>query len=168
MLLFVIMVFFYGVYWGLVLDVEPSEISAETFIARTERTYPETNWETCPDDIEIRAYNFEEKHIYVSGKGTLIKETQTIEITSGVSMQPFMMPGNKVIVERYTNQELQVGMVIISKPVYNDYFDLSASGYVHRIVKIDGDNIHTLGDNNKRCEVWTSDQIEWIARGVVF
>ena len=163
--LFGIMTFFYGVYWGTIVDLESGEISAETFIERTERVYPEANWEACPEDMEIHAYNFEDKNIYVSGSVTLIKGTQTININSGKSMQPFLMPGNKVIVELYEDQELKVGMVVISEPVYKNTLDMSASGFVHRIVNIEGDTVYTLGDNNERCEVWTENQIKWIARG---
>lgn len=64
---------------------------------------------------------------------------------------------------------LSVGMIIVSEDVLGSPEDIEPFGTVHRIVALpENGKIITKGDNNRRCEQWDIEQIDYVVRGVVY
>ncbi len=159
-----------GYIWGIESGVESYEVVADKFMERLQRSYPKLTSFNCPDDIQVEGYAYEDLIHIVNGRGTLIKDTFTLEISGTGSMLPFLTKGNSLIVERYDDRKLEVGMLVVTKPFYSSSIDFQENGIIHRIVGIDNENklLILKGDNNVQCEQVTFDQIDYLVRGVAF
>jgi hypothetical protein len=127
------------------------------------------DWEKCPADIEIKNYVYP-KHFSTSGSGIKITGTYSVSELGNKtkSMLPSIVGGNRVIIKPINEDEIAVGMIVMTKESYAGLLDMELNRIVHRVVKIEDNTVWLKGDNNYKCDVWQREDIDYAVIGVIY